>query len=62
MVPDGSIIGVLVAGKLTNVVAGGEPIFVKGVPISADAGLSLVVPIKYGIEMLERHGVDWHAA
>ena len=59
---DGSIVGVLVDGKLTNVLAGGEPIFVKGLPISADAGLSLVVPIKYGIEILERHGVEWTAS
>lgn len=56
---DGSIIGVLVAGKLTNVLAGQEPVMVKGLPLLADAGLSLVVPIKYGIDTLERHGVTW---
>ncbi|MHB8658588.1 MAG: S1 family peptidase [Solirubrobacteraceae bacterium] len=59
---DGRVIGVLVAGKLTNVVAGEEPVFVNGVPVSADAGLSVVVPAKYCIEMLERHGVEWRTA
>jgi S1-C subfamily serine protease len=56
---DGSIIGVLVAGRLTNVLAGGEPVLADELPVVADAGLSIVVPIKYAVEMLNKHGVSW---
>jgi S1-C subfamily serine protease len=59
---DGAVIGVLVAGKLTSVFAGGEPARIQGVPLSADAGLSLVVPARYVCEMLDRHGVPWTRA
>jgi len=59
---DGGIIGVLVAGKLTDVVAGEASVIVNGQPLRADAGLSLVVPIKYGTAMLDKHGVKWTGA
>ena len=59
---DGAIIGVLVAGKLTSVIAGDEPAMIQGVPLSADAGLSLVVPARYVCEMLDRHGAQWTRA
>ena len=56
---DGAIVGVLVAGKLTSVVAEGQPAVVHGLWLSADAGLSLVVPAEYVVEMLDRNGVLW---
>lgn len=56
---DGSIIGILIAGKLTSVIAGGEPVMANGLPVLADAGLSVVVPIRYALEMLDRRGVHW---
>lgn len=56
---DAQVVGILVAGKLTGVLAGDQPVTVDGLPLNADAGLSIVAPIKYGIEMLERHGVQW---
>jgi S1-C subfamily serine protease len=58
---DGAVIGVLVAGMLTNVLAGGQPASVEGLSLSADAGVSVVVPARYVCEMLERHGVSWTA-
>lgn len=59
---DGAVIGVLVAGRLTEVTAGDQPVAVNGLPVLADAGLSLLVPIKYAVEMLERHRVAWLTA
>jgi S1-C subfamily serine protease len=59
---DGAIVGVLVAGRLTNVLAGGAPAEVGGVPLLTNAGLALVIPAKYFSEMLDRNGVSWTAA
>lgn len=60
---DGAVVGVLVAGKQTSVLlAGKEPVTLDGTPLTADAGISLIVPAKYVVEMLERHGVAWTPA
>jgi S1-C subfamily serine protease len=58
-VSDGSVIGVLVALRLTNVIAGGSPAMVNGIPLTVDAGVSVVVPAKYVCEMLDRNSVAW---
>jgi S1-C subfamily serine protease len=59
---DGAVIGVLVAGRLTAVDAGGAPAVIDGVALQADAGLSLIVPARYVCEMLDRHGVAYQSA
>jgi S1-C subfamily serine protease len=61
VVADGSVLGVLVAGKLTSVIAGDKPAVVDHVALTADAGVSVVVPTRYVCEMLDRHGVVWIA-
>jgi S1-C subfamily serine protease len=58
---DGTVIGVLVAGRLTNVIAGDQPATLNDVALTADAGVSVVVPTRYACEMLDRHGVAWTA-
>lgn len=59
---DGAIVGVLVAGRLTRVTVGDQPAIIGGLPLQADAGLSIIVPIKYACEMLEQHNVPWTAS
>lgn len=59
---DGAIVGVLVAGRLTAVVAGGQPVVINDTQVSADAGISLIVPAKYATDMLDRNGVIWTPA
>lgn len=59
---DGAVVGVLVAGRLTGVTIGGGPAIIGGLPLQADAGLSIIVPIKYACEMLEQHNVRWTAS
>jgi S1-C subfamily serine protease len=56
---DGAVIGVHVASMFADVVAKGKPASVAGVPLTADAGMSVVVPARYVCEMLDRHGVSW---
>jgi S1-C subfamily serine protease len=58
---DGSIVGVLVAGRLRDLLGGGQPVMAGQNPIRTDAGLSVIVPIKYAIGMLDKHGVVWKA-
>ena len=52
----------MVAGRLSSVVAAGRPATAGGVPLQADAGLALVVPSKYVVELLKRNGVAWTSA
>ena len=62
-VDDGSIIGVLVAGRLTDVSIGDKTAAeVLGVKLTADAGLSIVVPCRYVVDMLERNGIGFDPA
>ena len=54
-IPDGSVIGVCVAFRNTFVTAGQQPVVVNGEPLAYNSGLSIVVPISYGDELLARH-------
>ncbi len=56
---DGSVIGVLVAGKLAPVIGGDQPAVVDGVQLSADAGLSVIVPVQKVVDMLDKQGAEW---
>jgi S1-C subfamily serine protease len=59
---DGAVIGVLVAGRLTEVVADDGPAVVDGVALTADAGLSVLVPATYVVDLLDRNHVNWTPA
>jgi S1-C subfamily serine protease len=59
---DGAVLGVLVAGRLTDVVAGRKPLIINGLKVRADAGLSLIVPTKYVVSVLDRNHVRWASA
>lgn len=52
---DGSVVGVLVGGRMAPVFGAQGPI--PG--LRADAGISIVVPARYVAEMLDRHGISW---
>jgi S1-C subfamily serine protease len=54
-VEDGGVIGVCVATRLTSVV---DPA-ARPVPLRTSAGLAVIVPARYAVELLETNGVEW---
>lgn len=52
---DGVVIGVCVAFKKAPLLAGDQPVVVNGEALAYNSGLSVVIPIVYGQQLLDRH-------
>ena len=58
----GAVIGVCVSFDTATVIYGDgkmEPATVQGRPLAYNSGLSVVVPIRYVIDMLKKHNLKW---
>jgi S1-C subfamily serine protease len=54
-IDDGGIVGVCIAFRTAQVVTDKGPVAINGSPMYYNSGLSIVVPIRYGEELLARH-------
>lgn len=60
LIDDGTVIGVCIASKLVPIVdQQGNVVTINGQQLRYSAGLTVVVPSNYVIDLLKKHSLDW---